>query len=132
MASPVGGPDSLLLGGAALLLIVGDLLFGALLGNGGTSLSGVMAGEVLVFTWLRSRVGKDGMDLRTGMLTAVIAAFVVAIAILEVASIIRAIRDMGLFTGQGLAEILSDLSRWVGAAAMFLGLVSTWSASAKS
>ena len=43
--TPIGGPDSLLLGGAALLLSIGDLLLSARLGNGGTSLAGVMAGE---------------------------------------------------------------------------------------
>ena len=126
-ATPIGGPDSLLLGGAAVLLVLGDLLFGALLGSGGITLAGVMAGEVLLFTWLRSRVGKDAMGLSAGVLTGVIAAFVVAIVISEAGSLIASIRDLGGFTGQGIVEILSDLSRWIGAAAMFLGLVSTWS-----
>ena len=126
-ATPIGGPDSLLLGGAALLLVVGDLLFSALLGSGGISISGIFAGEVLLFTWLRSRARKDAMSLSTGVLTAVIAAFVVAIVIFQAANLIAAIRDLGGFTGQGIIEILSDVSRWIGAAAMFLGLVSTWS-----
>ena len=125
--TPIGGPDSLLLGGAAVLLVLGDLLFSALLGSGGISISGILAGEVLLFTWLRSRVGKDAMSLSAGVLTAVIAAFVVAIVIFQVGSLIDNIRNLGDFTGQGIIEILSDVSRWIGAAAMFLGLVSTWS-----
>src|SRR4051812_45137316 len=55
----LSGPETLIIGGAALFLIVGEILLGEIFTNGGITFAGILAGEVLFFSWLlRPRVGR--------------------------------------------------------------------------
>jgi hypothetical protein len=122
----LSGPDTLLVGGALLYLVVGEILLGLLFTNGGISLGGVLAGEVLFFAWfLRPRGGRPTLH-SGGVVQAVIAAFVLAIVLFAVGDLITTLKNLSSWTAAGLVPILVDLCRWVGAAAMGLGIVSAW------
>jgi hypothetical protein len=123
----LSGPDTLIIGGAALFLIVGEILIGELFSNGGITLSGALAGEVLFFTWLtRPKPGRSTL-LSIGVIQAIVAAFVIAIVLFEVGDFITTIKNLSGFTALGFASILVTLCRWAGAVLMGLGVVSAWS-----
>jgi hypothetical protein len=122
----LSGADTLLIGGALLYLVVGEIILGLLFTNGGISLGGVLAGEVLFFAWfLRPQAGRPAL-LSPGVVQAVIAAFVLAIVLFALSDFITVLKNLSTFTNGGLVPILVDLCQWIGAAAMGLGVVSAW------
>ena len=85
---------------------------------------------MLFFSWLaRARPGRPSV-LPAGVVQAVIAAFVIAIVVLEVGDFISTLKNLSAFTSLGFATILVYLCRWAGAVLMALGVVSAWSPTA--
>jgi hypothetical protein len=122
------GPETLIVGGAALFLIVGEILLGELFTNSGVTLSGVLAGEVLFFAWfLRPSAGRTGL-LSAGVVQVLITALVIAIVLFQLGDFIAVLKTLSGFTSLGLVTILVELCRWTGAVLMALGVISTWSA----
>jgi hypothetical protein len=122
----VSGTDSLIIGGALILLVLGELVFGELLQGGAVSWVGVMAGEVLLFAWLGRPSATRHASLSASTSAILVAAFVTAIAIFEIGDFIEVLRNFSLLTGQGIASLLDRLSHWLGAAMMVLGVVAAW------
>jgi hypothetical protein len=117
----VSGSDSLILGGAALFLVVGDVLLGV-----GITLPGVLAGEVILFLLLIGpRAGRVGL-ISAGATQAVVAALAVAVLLFALGDFILSLKNLSGFTGQGIVAILAALSRWAGAVLMGLGVLSAW------
>lgn len=126
----LSGPDTLIIGGAALYLIVGEIFLGEIFTNGGITFGGALAGEVLFFSWLlRPRPGRTPL-LAAGVVQAIVAAFVIAIFLFEVGDFITSLKNLSTFTSLGFVSILVALCRWAGAAIMGLGVVSAWSPTA--
>ncbi len=132
----VSGADSLILGGAALFLIIGEILFGEILGGGssglffglgqGITLSGVLAGEVILFLWLIGpRAGKAGL-ISANATRAIVAALVVAIVLFVLGDFILTLKNLSPFFSLGIVAILQEFSRWAGAVLMGLGVLSAW------
>ena len=132
----MSGPETLIMGGAALFLIVGEILLASIfggsaaatfLGIGGISLQGVLAGEALFFVWLgRPRAGRAG-TISAGAVQAIVGALVLAVVLFEIAELIAVIKNLSGFFNLGFVSILVVLCRIVGAALMGLGVVSWWS-----
>ncbi len=113
--------ETLIVGGALLMLVLGDLIIGALFGGGGVSITGALAGVVLLITLLRrSPTGEGSQD------PILVAGLVVIIVALEAGQILALPRNLSEFTGQGVLGILYDLCEWVGAALMGLGVWAQW------
>jgi hypothetical protein len=132
-AMDLSGSEPLIVGGAALFLIIGEILFGELLGSttsgftlGGISLSGVLAGEVLLFIGVFDpRPGRPTL-ISANTVKVVVAALVVAIVLYTFSDFVTTLRNLSGFTSTGIFSILGALARWAGAVLMGLGVVSAW------
>ncbi|HVA86498.1 MAG TPA: hypothetical protein VNF73_09315 [Candidatus Saccharimonadales bacterium] len=122
MMGTMSGADTLLYGGAALLLILGEFIFGVLLSGGTITIVGVLAGEVLLFTWFLHPAKSPVMAFPVATAAAVVGALVVAIVIFEIGDFIEVLKNFGLLTSGGLIPLLYRLCRWAGAVLMALGL----------
>jgi hypothetical protein len=133
MIGSMSGSETLIIGGAALFVIFGDLIFGALLGGfasgslvsvGGASVSfaGLLAAEVIFFAWLMKPAAGRAIAVAPGTASTIVAALVTAIVVLTVGEFILILRDFGVFTGNGIAYVLYVLSHWAGAVMMALGV----------
>ena len=125
-AMNLSGPDTLILGGAALLLIVGELLLRVLFANGTFSLSGVLAAEVLFFAWLARPGTQRAGGFSAGTASAIVAAAVIAIALFVLGDFVNVLKNLSTFTGLGLTYVLDQLCHWAGAVLMVLGVLSAW------
>jgi hypothetical protein len=128
-AMNLSGPDTLILAGAALLLIIGELLLGVLLSNGTFSLEGILAAEVLFFTWLAQPATRRTGGFSAGTASAIVAAAVIAIALFVLGDFVNVLKNLSAFTGSDITFILGQLCRWAGAVLMVLGVLSAWSSS---
>ena len=128
-AMNLSGPDTLILGGAALLLIVGELLLGILLSNRTFSFGGILAAEVLFFTWLARPGTRRTGGFSAGTASAIVAAAVIAIALFVVGDFVSVLKNLSTFTGAGLTFMLDQLAHWAGAVLMVLGVLSAWGTS---
>ena len=131
-AMNLSGPDTLILGGAALLLIVGELLLRVLLANGTFSFEGILAGEVLLFTWLAQPGTRRTGGFSTGAASAIVAAAVIAIGLFVLGDFVNILKNLSGFTGAGITFILDQLAHWAGAVLMVLGVLSAWGPSPSS
>jgi hypothetical protein len=123
------GGDTLIVGGAALLLIVGEIILGLLFGSTprggffvgvGLTLQGVLSGEAILFVWL-SRPSARTRPISVSAAQTIVLALVVAVGLYELADLIAVIKDLSGFFNAGFVTILAILCRIVGAAAMVLG-----------
>jgi hypothetical protein len=129
----MSGADTLIVGGALLLLVIGEIILGLLFGAtgssvfsvGGISLQGILAGEVILFIWL-SRPATRMRSISPAAARVVVAALVVAIALYEIGELVLVIKNLSGFFNSGFVTILAILCRIVGGAAMILGVVSDW------
>jgi len=132
----VSGADSLTLAGAALFLVIGELLFGEILGGAGggvsfglgsgITLAGILSGEVILFLWLIGpRPGKVGL-ISAGATQAIVVALVTAVFLFVLGDFILTLKNLSTFTSLGIVAILEALSRWAGAVLMGLGVLSAW------
>jgi hypothetical protein len=127
MMGPMSGSDTLIMGGAALFLIIGELIFGELLNGGFISFAGVLAGEVIFFNWLTKPATGRVAAFATATASAIVAALVIAIVLLTLSEFIGALKSLpDSITGGGIAVVLYRLSRWVGAVMMALGVLAVW------
>ena len=122
MMGTMSGADTLLYGGAALLLVVGEILFGELFSGGTITIVGVLAGEVLLFTWLMHPMKGGMMAFPAATAAAVVGALIVAIVIFEVGDFIDVLKNFGILTAGGFAPLIDRLAHWAGAIVMALGL----------
>jgi hypothetical protein len=131
----LSGSETLLIAGAVIFLIIGEILLGEILGGagnatvfglGGITLQGVLAGEVILFTWLaRARPGRANI-ISAGAAQTVISALVLAIVLFELGEFLGVLKNLSSYFGLGFAGILLVLARLVGAALMGLGVLSAW------
>jgi hypothetical protein len=125
----LSGGDTLIVGGAALLLIVGEIILGMLFGSTSTAgvfvgigltLQGILAGEAMLFVWLgRPTATRRWLSPTTAQ--TIVLALVVAIGLYELAELIGVIKNLSGFFNSGFVTILAVLARIVGGAAMVLG-----------
>jgi hypothetical protein len=125
----LSGGDTLIVGGAALLLIVGEIILGMLFGGTsavstfvgiGLSLQGILAGEAILFVWLgRPTAARRWLSPTTAQ--TIVLALVIAVALYELAELIAVIKNLSGFFNAGFVTILAILARIVGGAAMVLG-----------
>jgi hypothetical protein len=131
----LSGSETLLIAGAVVFLIIGEILLGEILGGagnatvfglGGITLQGVLAGEVLLFTWLaRPRPGRATI-ISAGAAQTVVTALVLAIVLFELGEFLGVLKNLSGYFGLGFAGILLVLARLIGAALMGLGVLSAW------
>ena len=117
----MSGPETLIMGGAALFLIVGEILLASIfggsaaatfLGIGGISLQGVLAGEALFFVWLgRPRAGRAG-TISAGAVQAIVGALVLAVVLFEIAELIAVIKNLSGFLDRS-NRMSSTSPRWL-------------------
>jgi hypothetical protein len=105
--------------GAAITLILGELILGELLGGGGLTTIGILAAEVGLLVLLAGRRGQWPLDP-----SIIVAALVTAIVVIAVADVLAVVHDGG-DVGGGLG-LLVRLCDWVGALLMAIGVYLDW------
>lgn len=136
MMAGMSGSDTLIIGGAALFVIVGDLILGALLRGGlssspllsvgGVSFAGLLAAEVILFAWLMRPASRRTLSVAPATAVTIVAALVTAIVVLTLGEFILILRNLEALTGNGIAFLLYELAHWAGAVLMALGLFAMW------
>jgi len=113
-----------IVGGALLILVVGEFLIGSLLGNGGNGPAVILASaELLLAVWLRNRKNIE-WPASYGL---ILSALVLAVVVLEFDGFLFWLHDLTA-PGGGLGGVrfLGDLCDWAGAVLMGWGAVVYW------
>jgi hypothetical protein len=123
MMAGLSRSDQLMAAGAALALVGGDWLFGAILGGGGLApWVLVTSAELLLAIWIRNRRPNVNWVVSYGL---IVSGLVASVAVSEFSDFLFAIFRGGL-NGADATSLLADLSAWGGAVLMTWGLIEYW------
>jgi len=129
MRKPLSQAEWLILAGASLILLVADLLFGALLGGNASGVAGVPiwielpAAELLLVLLLRRARPGLAWPISYGL---ILSALVVADVTPVVSDALRIFRSLGPFLDAPILTLLIELCLWIGSALMVAGVVLYW------
>jgi hypothetical protein len=117
--------EQFMVAGALLVLVLGEFLFGALLGGGGNFIAAVLASaELILAVWLKNRRTIQWPASYGLILSALVLA--VAVPVLDdFLFFLHSLTQAGYNIG-GLSGLLADLSNWAGAVLMSWGAVLYW------
>ncbi len=129
MRKTLSTAESLILGGAALILVVADFLFGAVLGGNAAGVAGVPiwielpAAEILLVLLLRRARPALAWPISYGL---ILSALIVADVTPVVSDFLRIFRSLNAFLAAPILTLLIELCLWIGSALMVAGVVLYW------
>ena len=119
----------LIVGGAALILLVADFLFGALLGGNAAGVAGVPiwielpAAELLLLALIRRARPGLAWPISYGL---ILSALVVAEVTPVISDLLRTFRNTDGFLRAPILTMVIELCLWIGSASMVAGVILYW------
>jgi uncharacterized membrane protein YhdT len=129
MRNTVSTAEWLILAGAALILLIADLLFGALLGGNAAGVAGVPiwielpAAELLLVLLLRRARPALAWPVSYGL---ILSALVVADVTPILSDFLRIFRSLSAFLAAPLLTLVIEVCLWIGSALMVAGVILYW------